>query len=509
MTRPARFRFVVGVAVLVVLPVALLTDVQIASARDGGRPGGGYAVPEFRDVSVHDPSVIRVRDTFYVFGSHLAAAKTTDFVKWKMVADGVNQANPLFDDAVSELAEVFEWTGELGLWAADVIQLEDGRFCMYYNLSRLDSPRAAMGLAIADDVEGPYLAQGVFLRSGMWDEISEDGVNVYDPRIHPNVVDPDAFFDANGKLWMVYGSYSGGIFILRMNRKTGLPLRGQGYGRHLMGGNHSRIEGGYVLYSPHTRYYYLFTSFGGLTADGGYNIRVSRSMRPDGPYLDALGNDMADVRSDPSLPLFDDASIEPFAHKLMGSHLWEQWPVDPGTGAAYGYVSPGHNSAYYDEAAGRYLLIFHTRFPGRGEFHQVRVHEMFMNDAGWPVVAPHRYAPRILEGDDETGARRPERVRRRDVRGRYYLIDHGKDISAELKTPRLARLGGRGRIRGEVGGGWEFQGDGRIAIYFDETGDSWFEGVASRQWNEALGEFVITLTATSAEGVSVWGTRVP
>ncbi|KWX77427.1 arabinan endo-1,5-alpha-L-arabinosidase [Paenibacillus jilunlii] len=26
------------------------------------------------------------------------------------------------------------------------------------------------------------------------------------------------------------------------------------------------------------------------------------------------------------------------------------------------YVSPGHNSAYYDDKSGQYYLIFHTRF---------------------------------------------------------------------------------------------------------------------------------------------------
>jgi arabinan endo-1,5-alpha-L-arabinosidase len=40
----------------------------------------------------------------------------------------------------------------------------------------------------------------------------------------PNVVDPNTFFDKDGKLWMIYGSYSGGIFILEMDATTGLPL---------------------------------------------------------------------------------------------------------------------------------------------------------------------------------------------------------------------------------------------------------------------------------------------
>jgi hypothetical protein len=101
---------------------------------------------------------------------------------------------------------------------------------------------------------------------------------------------------------------------------TGLPLPGQGYGKHLLGGNHSRIEGAYVMYSPQSKYYYLFTSFGGLDANGAYNMRVARSLNPDGPYLDAKGTDMATVKANPALPLFDDASIAPHGQKLMGNH---------------------------------------------------------------------------------------------------------------------------------------------------------------------------------------------
>ena len=98
------------------------------------------------------------------------------------------------------------------------------------------------------------------------------------------------FYDKRGKLWMTYGSYSGGIFILRMDETTGKPMPGQGYGKHLAGGDHAPIEGSYILYSPETRYYYLFVSFGGFAATDGYNIRIARSRNPDGPYLDAEGH---------------------------------------------------------------------------------------------------------------------------------------------------------------------------------------------------------------------------
>jgi len=86
----------------------------------------------------------------------------------------------------------------------------------------------------------------------------------------------------------------------------------------------------------------------------------------------------------PAGSFFDDRAIEPYGVKLMGNFRF----VDSGIG----YVSPGHNSTYYDEESGKYFIIFHTRFPGKGEMHQVRVHQMFINEDGWPVIAPHRYA---------------------------------------------------------------------------------------------------------------------
>jgi arabinan endo-1,5-alpha-L-arabinosidase len=290
-----------------------------------------------------------------------------------------------------------------------------------------------------------------------------------------------------------------------------------------MGGNHSRIEGPYVLYSPHSGYYYLFVTFGGLDANGGYNLRVARSRDPDGPYLDALGNDMADVKSNPALPLFDDASIEPFAQKLMGNHLFLREAGEPGTGQGTGYVSPGHNSAFYDAETGRYFLIFHTRFPGTGEFHEVRVHEMFINADGWPVVAPHRWVPythvpyRDLPFRVGSYPFYQERCRHKDhcwnvetvslaeTPGDYKLVNHGKDISAAIKYSERVALLPDGSISGAYGGTWQHSRGNRITLELDGVGQ--FRGVLSRGWNETSQQFVVTFTAQSIEGISIWGSQ--
>lgn len=473
-------------SVLLVIALMLLAG---CTGTKGSDPTAPLTPPVFADAKVHDPSVLKVGQTYYVFGSHLMSAKSDDLIQWTQLSEGVRPGNPLFADPFRELEETFQWTQSNTLWAADVIQLADGKFYMYYNACKGDSPRSAMGLAVSDRVEGPYRNLGVFLKSGM--DASEplaDG-SLYDATIHPNVVDPDAFFDKEGKLWMVYGSYSGGIFILKMNEKTGLPEPGQGYGKRLLGGNHARIEGPYMLYSPETDDYYLFLSFGGLTSDGGYNIRVARSKNPDGPFTDPQGHRMIDAKGAPGT-VFDDKSIEPYGLKLMGGFRWNE----NADGKAIGYASPGHNSAYYDESAGKYYLIFHTRFPDRGETYQIRVHQMAMDKDGWPVVAPRRYAGETVEKLDK-----------RELPGVYMLIDHGNDISADPKRPSMIKLEVNGKITGDYSGTWKLESGYRLEV---EINGASYDGIAIRGWDEGEERYTMTFSLLSDKGIAVWGSKV-
>lgn len=462
----------------------------IATGCSEAAPPEGVDEPEFENVTVHDPSVIRAEDNFYVFGSHLMSAKSDDMIAWTQVSEGVHPGNPVIPNALEEMAETFEWAETDTFWAADVIQLEDGKYYMYYNACKGDSPRSALGVAVSDNIEGPYEDLGIILKSGMFEEPSEEGTP-YDGTVHPNAVDPDTFFDKDGNLWMVYGSYSGGIYILEMDPETGMPYPDQGYGKKLLGANHSRIEAPYMLYSPETEYYYLFLSFGGLDANGGYNIRVARSENPDGPFYDTEGNDMINAHGEEGT-VFDDLSIEPYGAKLMGNFNFI--PTDNESGNEVGYVSPGHNSAYYDEDTGQYFTYFHTRFPETGEMHELRVHQMFMNEDGWPVIAPHRYAGEEIASYSED-----------QVTGEYKFVNHGKDITANIVESVVINLNDDGSISGSVDGEWKKTGDSSVELVIDGTT---YKGVFLYQWDEGTSSNVMTFSALSEEGISVWGSHV-
>ena len=302
---------------------------------------------EFSEVSVHDPSIIEGEDgSYYIFGSHLAVAKTEDLMNWTYVNQGVKNNNTVIPNVLKEMKEAFEWSQSNTFWAPDVIKLNDGSYKLYYCNCKGDSPLSCLGTAVSDSVEGPYSNEGIMLKSGMSaSEKDEDG-NLYQATTDPNVIDPVVFYDKEGKLWMIYGSYSGGIFVKEMDAESGMPLE-SGYGEKLLGGNHLRIEAPYVIYNEETGYYYMFLSFGGLDSDGGYNIRVCRSENPNGPYVDSMGQDMKDCKG-PAGSAFSDATAEQYGTKLMGGYKFT-WKEGEEGEDRKGYLSPGHNSCLYQE----------------------------------------------------------------------------------------------------------------------------------------------------------------
>lgn len=462
-----------------------LTVLCILLSLSGFASGDNAALPapEFKEVSVHDPSVIRAPDgTFYIYGSHMAAARSADLIHWEVFSRNAEAGCKLVLNVQEEMRDALSWAKTTTFWAPDVQRLADGRYYMYYCACEGSSPLSALGLAVSDAPEGPYKDLGVFLRSG------EPG---YDATVLPNAVDPCVFFDRENRLWMVYGSYSGGIYILEMNPETGFPLEGQGYGKKLLGKNHARIEAPYILYSPDTEYYYLFLSFGGLNAADGYNVRVCRSRNPDGPYEDALGQQMIECGGRDGT-FFNDPDYEDYGVKLFGGWCFENTEGDTYTGHL-AYRSPGHNSAFYEEETGRYFMIFHTRFAGRGESHRVRVHQMMMNSDGWPVVLPHRYA-----GES------PEPVAEAERPGLYKIILHGRDINKTEHVSQTALFQPDGTVEGAFAGTWDCE-DG--TLFRCELDGTEYRGVMNLAWDGQEKAWVTCFTALDQSGAALWGSR--
>ena len=538
------FNKLLAVATSTALLATSFTTVPAANVSAATVPG--TVTPR---VSVHDPSIIKADGTYYVFGSHLADAKSTDLMKWtQMHTDyGWNRSwktNSIYGDILTNLAESFKWAGYndgdcsndgLAVWAPDIYYNKDyvwtdgskGAYMAYYSASSTWR-RSCIGYAVSKTVEGPYKYVDTIIYSGFtkdgatdgnstrntkWDndylnikELINKGTiegisdnwfkgNGWNSDYAPNAIDPTLFESKDGKLYMTYGSWSGGLFILELNPATGAPIYpgkdstdsvsgnfvDRYFGTHIAGGNHQSGEGPFILYDKETDYYYLYETYGGLLSDGGYNMRLFRSKNPYGPYLDAAGRNAKDSGK----------TNTNYGIKLIGNYQFSGQP---------GYRAAGHNSALIDDDGQRYLF-YHQRFqPNRYEGHEVRVHQQFLNEDNWPVTAVYEYRGQKIGHYTD-----------KEVIGAYEIIDHGTSNSGSMLTTKKIELCADGTITGDMKGTWKKStGTGKTYDYVTlKVGTTTYKGFFYKQYNEASpNKDVMTFSVIGDNNTSVWGTNV-
>ena len=465
--------------------------------------------------SVHDPSILQVGDNYYIYGSHMASARSTNLISWYRMSDGYNSANPVFGQIYSVYDEAFAYSGaptsliptddaESGgehVWAPDVIYNKTtGLYYMYYcTTSTWNASNLCYG--VSETPEGPFEWKGALLYSGFTkDTIGATDVldyvdeyeatttyltagGTYNYREYPNAIDPTVFYDEDDRMWMVYGSWSGGIYLIELDPATGECIHPEAdpknnvdtyYGKRLIGGGHQSIEGPYILYAG--GYYYLFVSYGSLNREGGYQIRVFRSETVDGEYVDMNG-----------LTSTSGTNNAYFGLKLSGNYDLPSLYVS--------YMATGHNSAFQDEKDGKLYVVYHTRFDNGSEGHSPRVHQFFVNAEGWPCMLPYQTQGETIS---ETGYETGELV------GRYFVINQGTAINAEIAKPTIFYLQTNGKVVGEnVSGTWT-KTDG--TYYMTITiGEDTFSGVFCKMLDEA-GTEVMTFSAVGGNE-SLWGVK--
>ncbi|WP_186578115.1 arabinan endo-1,5-alpha-L-arabinosidase [Aquibacillus kalidii] len=308
--------------------------------------------------NAHDPALVKDEDTYYVFSTDaqhggdfkagIQIRKSKDLINWEWVGRALN--------GVPEEAE--KWTGAKGLWAPDVTKFGD-TYYLYYAASQFGSTQSFIGVATSSNIEGPYIDQGEVYKSREGEEHE------------PNAIDPNITIDKDGQPWMVFGSFFGGLYINKINSKTGKFVEaGKGT---LIAKRHvsveRAIEGPYVVYNPDFDYYYLFVSYDSLFSN--YNIRVARSKNIEGPYLDFHGNDMTNIELPPN-----DVGL-----KILGGYKFH---------SGDGWVAPGHNSVLKD--GNNYYVCHHIRAEQDKRWHYLHIRKVVFTADGWPLVSPERFA---------------------------------------------------------------------------------------------------------------------
>lgn len=496
-------------------------------------------------VSVHDPSITKSSDgTYYVYGSHTAAAKSTDLVNWTKLSNDLNAGdtstatnNFVFGNISKNLKKPFEWAGDhdadasfYNVWAPDVFWNPDyvntdgtkGAYMIYFCTSST-AVRSVIAFGVSQSIEGPFECVDTLIYSGFTKnkpifegakDTSYTNTNIpelikngqiekydtnwssgdsYNNSYAPNAIDPEIYYDKEGKMWMTYGSWSGGIFTLQIDPATGKAiypgktytrddglLVDQYFGTRIAGGKAKSGEGPFMLYDEKTDYFYLYMSYNFLDSVSGYNMRLFRSKNPDGPFVDAAGNNA-------NMFVSEDKDHEDVGIKVMGTYKFSCLDKY--------YKSEGHNSAMIDDD-GQMYLIYHTRFSDSGEYHELRVHQQFQNEEGWPVTAPFEN-----KGDkiSETGYAKD------DIVGEYEFINHGKSGTATAKTQSV-KLNADGTISGDVTGTWTAK-DGTYYMNAVINGVT-YSGVFFLQHDESAEcKKVMTFTAIGTDNQSIWGVR--
>lgn len=497
-------------------------------------------------VSVHDPSIVwePVSQTYYIFGSHRASAKTTDMMNW--TAFTAPWATATSTDATNSaaLAEAVKWSKrgstsysvDGNMWAPDVIWNKAmNKWSMYLSVNG-DNWYSSIVLLTSDNIEGPYLYQGSVVMSGFHTGTSykdtdlEKAIgtqaslpsryavgNKWGNR-YPNCIDPCVFYDENGKLWMSYGSWSGGIWMLELDENTGLrdytidyPLTGSGdgitidpyFGKKIAGGFYVSGEASYIEYIG--GYYYLFVTYGGLAAggvptdynNGGYQMRVFRSENPGGPFIDSRNNSA--VFSSYLLNFGPKENDNNRGENIFGAYT--SWGNQ--AKGNLGERSQGHNSIIAAED-GRTYLVYHTRFQNWGESHQVRVHQVFQSKNGWLVVAPFEYTGEEVKSADIATT---QQIATDRIPGKYklliheYKLDHTKKAAAE---PVDIELTTDGNITGKYTGTWKVEaGTSYVTL---KIGSTYYHGVMVEQTLEPSTTKAPAFTAVAATtGTTAWG----
>ena len=488
-------------------------------------------------VSVHDPSIIKTNGMYYVFGSHIDAAQSSDLMNWNTFSNGYARYNNVeFGNLSDNLKKAFAWSGEdledckggFAVWAPDVIWNPDfkcpdgsrGAYVMYFCTSSTYK-RSVICYAWSKNIKGTYTFGDTLIYSGFYDndsyvysstksvnrkytstnidELIAKGEVTYNNswfsnhdfnnQLFPNAIDPTIYYGTDGKMYMTYGSWSGGIFTLEIDPETGKckhPKTGKTsdgrmvdsyFGTKIAGGYGKSGEGPFIEYNADTGYYYLWTTYGGLTSTGGYNMRVSRSRSPLGPFVDAAGN--------PAV-LNSNTDLDSVGLKVMGNYKFST--LDKA------YMACGHNSVLRDDD-GQWYLVYHTRFDDGYEIHQVRVHQMYFNAEGWPVVTPFEYAGDQLSkgGYNES-----------DIVGKYEYINHGNATNGNIINYKTIYLNSNGTISGDASGTWKQGGTTADATLVIDGRT--YKGYFYAGKNEK-GKKVMSFTAVGSNNQTVWGAK--
>lgn len=291
-------------------------------------------------VEDHDPVIVKEGDLYYCFSTHGFISSSPDMKKWKLEGRVFNGKN-------------FDWVNEYlpknggDLWAPELVK-RNGKWRLYYAVSAFGKRTSVIGLAENKtlDMKSPLYK---------WEDCgcvikSSDSDNF-------NAIDPAVCRDQEGKDYLVYGSFWGGLFILPLKEDGHVEVAAKAVNLANRGTDPDPVEGGFIFFRK--GYYYLFASYDFCCRGTAstYHIVILRSKSITGPYYDSIGNDAFHSGGD----------------VLRNGLSHKRW------------AGPGHNTVFED-TDGRTYLVYHAYDRLNEGKNNLQIEELFWDEDGWPYL---------------------------------------------------------------------------------------------------------------------------
>lgn len=304
---------------------------------------------------VHDPAqLVEINGELVLFASA---------VEWSTYQFGSNEWNFKGDNIYKTGSP--SWYDGDNLWAPSVIKIRTSEFFLYHSaVTNEDNHESKIGFAKVN------ISTPEFTFSPSSDYVLESQNTE-----QPFAIDPAVFEDDNNRMWLVYGSHAQGIWMVELDKSTGLLKENPTHkvwsitdDRFIELANYggqrdeNNIEAAYLYNHPDNAYYYLFVNWdtccNGINST--YNIRVGRSNKPTGPFIDKNGVDLKAGGG----TLFLDANGE-----IVGSDR---------------FIGPGH-SGIYQHSDGKYYFSHHFYDGDNNGLPSLAIWNLSWID-GWPVL---------------------------------------------------------------------------------------------------------------------------
>ncbi len=404
----------------------------------------------------HDPAIFQddVSGNYYIYGTGAVCQKSTDLIHWEHIGKVVKEPPK----------EAVDWVGGKDIWAPDIVKVGE-EYRLYCSNSSWGVRQSCIFLAVADNPEGPFVPRGVVLKTS-----DEGNVNAIDANL---ITD-----EKTGEMYMVYGSFWGGVHILKLDSDTGLAAE-EGVGKCLAcrpKWMSTALEGPYMIYNPDTEYYYLFVSYGSLKMD--YQIRVGRSKSVTGPFVDFNGRELTDLTD-------EDNSIGLMA---FCGYAWND---------GVSYMAPGHNSVLHDKD-GSWYLVCHIReknFIGKPEPSTMQVRRIYWTAQGWPLVSPEPYSGEI-----------DQPIPKELLEGRYERINLISELPQGIQTAVPMKLEDENNYYEccSIQGTWHYENN-KVTITYGPNEDTAY---VTALWDHEKNQPTIGMCGMSKKGVPFWAKRI-